>query len=109
MTWAHPGYSNSGNSYVNAGRASFASHGDAFGIHDDAKDGFGLVLEVHATKANGTALDGAHYYYRGGGTADRNFLVKDLEEGSEVKFRLCMENNGGDTEFACGDWSHTPA
>ncbi|MCQ6248204.1 MULTISPECIES: hypothetical protein [Streptomyces violaceusniger group] len=109
ISWNYPGYSSSGVNYHDAGRVSFASYGDHFGIYDDAKDGYGLALDVRATKANGTGLSGRHYYYGGGNTSDSSFLNIDLKEGSEVGFRLCMENSGGDVVFACGDWYYTPA
>ncbi|WP_432012759.1 hypothetical protein [Streptomyces cucumeris] len=109
VSWNHPGYSRSGVNYHDAGRVSFASYGDHFGIYDDAKDGYGLALDVDATKANGTGLSGRYFYYGGGNTSDRSFLNINLEEGKSVGFRVCMTNSHGRVVFACGDWYYTPA
>ncbi|WP_030681219.1 hypothetical protein [Streptomyces rimosus] len=106
--WVNPGHSASGKSYLYAGRAAFRADGDTFAVYDDAKDGYGVQLVVHATKKNGSGLDGAYFYGGGGKTHNGSFLKKDLQEGSKVKFRLCMSKNGS-SAFACGKWRTTKA
>ncbi|MFG3255187.1 hypothetical protein [Streptomyces sp. NPDC048172] len=104
--WANPGHSKSGKSYVHSARASFTANGDTFTVYDDEKDGYQPVLEVYATRANGDGISGSYWYDKGGKTHGV-LLSKDLEEGSAVKFRMCM--SWGNKQFACGKFRTTTA
>jgi hypothetical protein len=106
-TQASAGVSGYAKSANGCGQVNFVEYGDNWQVFDLCQDGRGVWLDIDIKKS-GSWVNKETIYYTGGYTGIANYKVynRDYTEGSALRFRVGLGDNGSYVSGTFGSWDY---